>query len=1267
MLDILKASDKQTISVKDMENIVVKRTGCSFSTLHDNVKETEFGSHGIEEFIDNDSKVFYVDKHSMIRAYFDIFPYPLSSELQGLVELDLSHTRITSCRDIVTKCLQTRHASCAVLRKSTISDNTSTWPFGVLDLLCWFCPELRQVDLTGCADLFDNSLNNISDYQSRVQVIDYLDASYILNCEDAAEKIREMLLKKSISLGANCYGWSPLHSAILLGDIQLVKEIVAEIGGNDNNTNNNNNVNNGVLQTSLELATMLHHREIVELLKNECNLSIRPSRLVQLCFLSQSGIENFDHPVEALTSNEDALHKTRISHNSKDCNLIAFLKIFYDNDDTQIKKELLEGLYKKVQCTVPDCLLAFSCWEEKAICDAVKVLMDETGCSANGKIDGFPYLMVSMPSVQMAELLVQEGAQIDEKDRLGCTSLFHAVEKAPMSSSHHSWKIFIEFLLCNKANPNARNELSETPLLYSLSSQFQSCEFCSEVLCYDSVSSTSTTAFGVQVVEIWRLLLKEKARANAKDERDRSLLHLLLSYLETGDSVQARKFLAMAKNGLHLLQDYGFEINSRNAEGNTPLHLWASLPNEVISVEAIEIGKEIISCGGAVNARNDKGETPLHLSKCWGQVEILVEKGAQLNMQDLNGDTPFHKFIGGDSLIGDNVKKGRWKKCLALKMNPWCINKGGKCPFEVLLEKKCFRSAFNLLKIIFEDNENGTLSESARSYKDRKGNSLLHILCAFENESTQSMCEYLLEKGFDVNLQNECDQTPLHLVCSKAGSKGPSLPENVTSSYICMLRKYDADVNIPDVGGHTCKALLDGNEYLQNLLDEDIEKVNIPNKIKWIQESVKHKPVLSQVVRGTKSRKVESYHHHEIPIGEGSFSLVFPAVNEKDGREVALKRLEKARLLEKGVVLEREVKCLLQLSNCPFVVNYISCTSDSNFQYIVVELMEGSLDSYLRFEEECEHAFTICLNLACGIEFLHKHGILHRDLKPQNILYRTQPNFTAKISDFGLSKILQPTESSGESESVMHSKAGTRCWMAPELLGEHPQKHSKASDIFSCGLLLHYVLSKKNHPFCWSFGEAFLKHPQQTEKNIEKGERRLCPSLLPEASHLITDMLSKKPKNRPAASSLQQFPFFWDDRKKIEFLKSVGNQKEFEEPRHQLTRLLTDVEKELESFYSKKRMWVTSGWEAKIQEIYDDVTSGFPWRTYNTKSAVELVRFIRNSHVHVYDLSSNSNKVLLMETFVYLRRFPFLLTETYKAVKASEKWRTRKDLRHFFK
>lgn len=238
LLDILKASGKQLMTVKKMERLFKQRTGCSFSTLHDIVKETEYGSHGIEEFVDNDSTLLQVDRYLVVRATFAIsrhhqFPH----ELQPTV-LDLSNTRITSCRDLVAKCLQERNASTVVLRRSTISyDTVTAWPFGVLDILCWFCPELRHVDVTGCVDLFGNNLSNISNYQSKVKVIDYLDPSFILNCTDAVAQIREMLASNSISPHANCHGWSPLHSVTLLGEKEMVKQLLGnkEIGDGNNN------------------------------------------------------------------------------------------------------------------------------------------------------------------------------------------------------------------------------------------------------------------------------------------------------------------------------------------------------------------------------------------------------------------------------------------------------------------------------------------------------------------------------------------------------------------------------------------------------------------------------------------------------------------------------------------------------------------------------------------------------------------------------------------------------------------------------------------------------------------------------------------------------------------------------------------------------------------------------------------------------------------------------------------------------------------------
>lgn len=757
------------------------------------------------------------------------------------------------------------------------------------------------------------------------------------------------------------------------------------------------------------------------------------------------------------------------------------------------------------------------------------------------------------------------------------------------------------------------------------------------------------------MLDVWRLLLDNGARAKIKDDNDSSPVHLLVNL--------SHEFSTMVCEGVEVLHRKGCVINARDAEGNTPLHLWAGLQVKGdLSDENFEvIAKKIISYGGVVNARNDKEETPLHLAQGWKQVEILLEQGAQSNVQDHNGDTPLHKLMCKDFVIRDKTKKGQWKKCLAWGMNPWCANNDGICSFQILLEKGSLQSKLHLLKAIFEHDTNEEIVRSARCFKDLQGNSLLHVSCTINGSNVPSICECLLKKGCNVNDQNKLGQTPLFLVCSQLESMELQNIQN----FILLLRKYGADPSIPDFDGNTCQALLDTSEHLQELLQVNIDKVELPRKLKWNQESEKHKRPLFDIVHGKNSQKVERFHHHMNPIGEGSFSLVFPALNESDGREVALKRFEKARLKKHDIQFKREIECLLKLSDCPTVVNYISCISDSNFQYIVVELMEGTLNEYFDTDHQGNklNAAKICFDISYGITFLHENNVLHRDLKPQNILYKTKPILMAKIADFGLSKILDAAKSDNSSDTVMHSRAGTKCWKAPELLKKKTKKFNKGSDIFSCGLLFHYILANKQHPFGCSESSATVD-TQTTEENIMRNKFNLCPSLTPEAVHLLMNMLSAKPDKRPVASSLQSFPFFWDDCKRKDFLVAVGNQKEFEAPRFGLKRQLTDVEQQLEDVYSKK--WKNSGWASKITDIYVEVTSRYKGRIYDIKSAVELVRFIRNSYTHVYNLSETNHK-LLMEQFVFFKHFPLLVTEVYKAVEGCEAWKTRKDLNHFFK
>ena len=1230
-------------SVEAMEESFIQITGHNFDDLHDRFLQTELGSQGIEDFIENDSHLLQV-QDSVVDSKFPYHPEPQNG---GKQVLDLSNRHITSCRALVDECLQARNASHATLRQSTISESATLWPVGVLDLLCWFCPSVSWIDVTGCRGFSKDIFSNMGN-QSKIKIIDCFDPLSILNVSNSSQLIREMVEGKLFSLRSNSMGWSLLHSAILLGDVGLVKQLLQS---EDTACNEKTRDEIDVLQTSLELATALHDHEMVQLLRYENTFFIQPLRLVQLCFLTQDGIESFEHPVEVLTSNETASRAIRNRHDSRHCNLIALLRQFCENGDVDFKKKALEEIFHKVYAfSGSDFRLFFPCWNENSICDVVQILMEETGCSADGKIGSWPYIMFALPSLPLLRLLLQKGAKIDDKDEKGRTALFHAVEKALKSPSqlYSSFNDVIKFLLDNKANPNARNDFSETPLLYCLS--------------YEHGSGLDSFK-AVQVVKVWRLLLNAKARALAKNEMDRSLLHLFFSKFLKNMISQSRECLSLVRKGLPVLRHWGFVINTRDAEGNTPLHLWASFSHEIFTSNEevmIEIGNEIISNGGAVNARNDREETPLHLSQSWKQVEILVGKGSPLNAQDLNGNTPFHKFTGKKSMMKDQVKKDLWRKYLASGMNPFCSNNQGKSPFDALLEKRFFKSASNLLKGMFENHE--ALAESARCYRDHNGDSLLHrVVTVVDFKSMQPILIYLLGQGFDVNLQNNAEEAPLHVVCKKAAGKSFIPSPNLENS-IRLLLKYHADVSLPDCHANTCVSILSGNEYLQKLLYEDIEKVSIPNKIKWISKSVNHKAALGEVARGTKSVKVDSYHHHETHIGKGSFSLVFPALHEEDGREVAMKRLEKARLENEGALLEREIKCLLKLSNCPFVVNYISCTSDSHFQYLVVELMEGSLDAYLTSSEPTEEqAFTICLNIADGLAFLHAKEVLHRDLKPQNILYTTYPSFMVKISDFGLSKILHAGNGSSQRDTVMHSRAGTRCWMAPELLARKPKDHSKASDIFSCGVLFHYVLAKKKHPFGSYSGHS--SNLQEKEENIIKKQPLFCGTLTPEAKSLLTNMLFKKPKRRPAASSLQKFPFFWDDRKKVEFLVMVGNQKEFEEPRSKLSRPLTPVESNLETDFAKGAGIVD--WEGEIQEMHDAVTSAYPRRKYNSGSAVELVRFIRNTYIHSYDLPREVTDLLWKE-FIVLDRFPFLVTLVYEAVRACNSWTERKDLKKFF-
>jgi serine/threonine protein kinase len=93
--------------------------------------------------------------------------------------------------------------------------------------------------------------------------------------------------------------------------------------------------------------------------------------------------------------------------------------------------------------------------------------------------------------------------------------------------------------------------------------------------------------------------------------------------------------------------------------------------------------------------------------------------------------------------------------------------------------------------------------------------------------------------------------------------------------------------------------------------------------------------------------------------------------------------------------------------------------------------------------------------IAFGLNYLHKFGVMHRDIKMENIMFRSQDSLEVVIVDFGLAAI-------SEDEPYLFYRCGTPGYIAPEIVTmEGKQKINVGCDIFSAGVILHILLTKK--------------------------------------------------------------------------------------------------------------------------------------------------------------------------------------------------------------
>ena len=319
---------------------------------------------------------------------------------------------------------------------------------------------------------------------------------------------------------------------------------------------------------------------------------------------------------------------------------------------------------------------------------------------------------------------------------------------------------------------------------------------------------------------------------------------------------------------------------------------------------------------------------------------------------------------------------------------------------------------------------------------------------------------------------------------------------------------------------------IDANNLKNDLSLISCSKSSIYDINYYMNESNKLSEYIKEYFKNNKkypNSKIDFYKYGR-KIGQGAFGKVNLGLHILTGRVIAIKSFKKQNCTEKNmerIINERDIMKKLNNKNIIKILDYFE---DENYIFIVMEYINGgNLYSFIKKRMKLKEKMVkyIFKQIISAINYIHKHNIVHKDIKLENILLDI--NHGIKICDFGIAKKVNSPD------QLFYGISGTPLYMAPEIFYKSNFGYQGFPvDVWASGIALYIMLS----------GEL----PFKTDKSVNKDSEleyaiinstpREIDNISEEAKDLIKGLLCKNPSKRLTCEEILKHPWLKDDGKK---------------------------------------------------------------------------------------------------------------------------------------